>query len=220
MQRHYPDEAWQYLSPQLSDARREKLLKASASRTRFVRLVIQDVHQPHNISACVRSAEAFGIQNIDVVNLNTKFSLSTVARGVDKWVHINQHASIEACAKSLHDQGYVIAAAWPQANAVPLNDLPLDRPIAVVFGNEHLGLAAPWREHADISFTIPMYGLVESLNISVSAAITLHELTQRARQSLASERYFLSQIERQALLNEWVCGQFDSWKLQLERLRK
>jgi tRNA (guanosine-2'-O-)-methyltransferase len=215
-----PEDAWALLSPQLTDHRRERMLKTAEQRTRRVRLVVQDVHQPHNVSACIRSAEAFGIQDIDVVSLTTKFNASTVARGVDEWVDITKHESEDSCIESLRRQGYLVAAAFPHGKAVSLENLAIDRPIAVAFGNEHGGLTTDWRDKADVCFTIPMFGIVESLNISVCAAITLHHLSSRARTTLGPDAYYVSTSERDKLLNKWICRQITSWPLQLPRLRE
>lgn len=215
----YPSDAWELLSPQLTDHRRQRMLNTAAKRTNHVRLVVQDVHQPHNVSACIRSAEGFGIQNIDVVTLKTKFDTSTVARGVDHWVDIKKHQTIEACVESLHSAGYVIAAAFPYGDAVTLDELPVDKPIALVFGNEHEGLDLAWRDLADIRFTIPMVGIVESLNISVCAAISMYSATQRSKAIIAPEKYFLTPGEQQLLLNQWICRQITSYEGQLTRLR-
>ncbi len=214
-----PSDAWSLLSRQLTDSRRQRMLSTAAQRTKHVRLVVQDVHQPHNVSACIRSAEGFGIQNIDVVTLSTKFNASTVAKGVDEWVDIAKHTTVDACIESLHLQGYIVAAAFPHGNAVSLEELPINRPIAVAFGNEHAGLDTEWRDKADLCFTIPMFGIVESLNISVCAAITMHDLTSRARRELSEETFYLSQSEQQDLLNKWICRQITSWPKQLPRLR-
>ena len=215
-----PSDAWKLLSPQLTDKRRERMLKTVGQRTNHVRLIVQDVHQPHNVSACIRSAEAFGVQNIDVVTLSTKFNPSTVARGVDEWVSIKKHESIPACITDLKQRGYLIAAAFPHGNAVSLHELPVDKPIAVAFGNEHEGLDSTWRDAADLCFTIPMFGIVESLNISVCAAITLHELTTKSRNTLPHDRYHLSPADQERLLNSWICRQITSWHQQLPRLRE
>lgn len=214
-----PLDAWDLLSPQLTDKRRDRMLATAANRTQFVRLAIQDVHQPHNVSACIRSAEAFGVQSVDVVTLKGKFSTSTVARGVDEWVDIYRHDSVDQCIQHLHDSGYIVAAAFPHGQAVALEDLPIDKPIAVVFGNEHEGLALEWREKADLCFTIPMYGIVESLNISVSAAITLHSLTSRIRKAHNPQSFHLSSTDQKRLLNNWICRQIKTWPSQLPRLR-
>lgn len=160
------------------------------------------------------------MQDIDVITLAGKFNASTVARGVDEWVDIHRHESVDQCISQLHEKGYVVAAAFPHGDALNLEQLPIDRPIAVAFGNEHAGLDLEWREKADVCFTIPMFGIVESLNISVSAAITLHHLTSKLRQTVNPDQYSLGARERQSLLNHWICRQIKTWPLQLPRLRQ
>ncbi len=214
-----PFDAWDLLSPQLTEKRRCRMLSTIAKRTKHIRLVVQDVHQPHNVSACIRSAEGFGIQKIEVVNLKTKFDTSTVARGVDSWVDIQKHASVESCIEKLHQEGFIVAAAFPHGKAVSLEDLPVDKPIALVFGNEHEGLLDSWRTLSDIQFTIPMSGIVESLNISVSAAVSMYTTSQRAQKAVPQETYFFSADEQKNILNRWICGQITSWKGQLKILR-
>lgn len=215
----YPKDAWDLLSPQLTESRRSRMLATVARRTRHVRLVVQDIHQPHNVSACIRSAEGFGVQNIEVVTLKTKFDTSTVARGVDHWVDIKRHETVEACVASLHDQGYLVAAAFPYGDACLLDELPVDKPIALVFGNEHEGLDCSWRTLSDVRFTIPMAGIVESLNISVCAAVSLYAVTQRAKALLPVEKYNLSRVDQGELLNQWICRQIPTWDAQLKHLR-
>ncbi|NDE15053.1 TrmH family RNA methyltransferase [bacterium] len=214
----YPADAWELLSPSMTEARRERLLRAANNRTGQIRLVVQDIHHPHNVSACLRSAEAFGVADVDVVCLKEKFRPSTVAKGVADWLRIHKFDSIDACVAHLRAKGYVLAAGYPDAK-VSMFDLPVDRPVAVVFGNEHEGVAREWRDHIDIPFTIPMVGLVESLNISVSAAVTLNQLTRKARQELGDGRYLLPEAERNALLSAWACRQLRSWETQIENLR-
>lgn len=194
-------------------------MSVASQRTRHIRLVIQDIHQPHNVSACLRSAEAFGVQDCDVVTLSEKFKPSGVARGVNAWLKINRYQEIASCVKSLRADGYKIVAGIPIQTACPLEEIPVDQRIAVVFGNEHDGIAKEWLDHVDFPFTIPMVGQVESLNISVSAAITLHSLTERARRELASDTYHLSSEEQRLILNEWACNHFRSWPALVERVR-
>lgn len=217
--KHVPEDAWDLLSSQLTETRKRRMIETAARRTKHVRLVVQDVHQPHNVSACIRSAEGFGIQNIDVVTLKSKFNASTVARGVDHWVDITRHTDVHECVRHLKDQGYVIAAAFPHGDAVALEQLPVDKPIALVFGNEHDGLDSEWRRQADVCFTIPMVGIVESLNISVCAAVSMYSVTQRAKGVLGPSRYCIGETSQKELLNRWICRQITSWEPQLERLR-
>jgi tRNA (guanosine-2'-O-)-methyltransferase len=212
-----PD-AWRLLAPRLTDTRRRKMEQAAAARTRRIRLVVQDVHNPHNVSACLRSADAFGVQDVDVVTLKEKFRASTVARGVTGWLTVRRHVTVPECVAELRKDGYFIVAGVPRPDAVSLYDLPVDKKLAVVFGNEHEGISKEWLEHVDHPFTIPMVGLVESLNISVCAAITLSHLTRAARLALPGP-YHLPDAEREALLNEWICRQIPSWQAELARLR-
>ena len=200
-----PGDLWRSLIPRLTPERVAKLERAAALRTNHFRLVVQDIHHPHNVSACMRSAEAFGVLGVDVVNIKEKFSPSTVARGVASWIQIRKFKSPETCIDNLKHNGYLIATGVPYDAAYTLPQIPVDRPVAVVFGNEHDGVDRCWLEKADLSFTIPMDGLVESLNISVSAAITLFTLTQKAKsQLIAPGAYYLRDQERLSLLDEWA----------------
>lgn len=215
----FPADAWMLMHSMLTDQRRERMLHAAENRTRFVRLVVQDVHDPHNVSACLRSAEAFGLQDVDVVTLHETFRASTVARGVNHWLTVRKHKSIAGCAAELRSHGFRIVAGVPKPGAKALDQLPLDKPIAVVFGNEHQGIDAEWHQHIDEPFTIPMVGMVESLNISVSAAIAMHQLTKSARERVAPASYFLKDDERNALLCSWICRQIPAWPDICARLR-
>ena len=215
----FPGDAWELLSPLLTPTRRARLAAVAAARTRHVRLVVQDIHQPHNVSACLRSADAFGVQEVDVVTLRERFKASTVAKGVSHWLTVNRHHDVAACAAALRQGGYRIYAGVPLPGAKPLGELPVDRRIAVVFGNEHDGIDPAWHQHIDQPFTIPMAGMVESLNISVCAAITLQSLTERARAAVPAADFLLPEAERRQVLNAWVCRQFNSWPELLQRLR-
>ncbi len=215
----YPKDAWELLNPRFTDKRRERMLDIVQKRTEHIRLVVQDIHHPHNVSACIRTAEACGIQLNDVVTLKESFKPSTVARGVANWLTINRYYEIKECIKELRKGGYKIVAGIPKPGAVSLYDLPVDQPLAVVFGNEHAGIDNAWLEEIDYTFTIPMVGMVESLNISVSAAVTLHHLTKTARDQLG-DKYTISNEKQQALLNEWACKGVRSYELELENLRK
>ena len=209
---------WQNLKPYLTPERQEKMVRTAQKRTRHVRLVVQDVHHPHNVSACMRSAEGMGIQNIDVVNLAEPFRATTVARGVVGWLDVQKHPSVEGCAQSLHEQGFKIAAALPDRRAVPLGELPVDQPIALVFGNEHSGVAPEWENHLDYRFTIPMTGMAQSFNISVSAAISIYDIMRRSFEQ-HGEKLYISNAEQEKLLGSWAYDQLDSADEILKRLQ-
>jgi tRNA (guanosine-2'-O-)-methyltransferase len=188
----------------MSENRIMRLERAAKARTQHITLIVQDIHHPHNVSACLRSAEAFGILDVHIVLMKEKFEPSTVTRGVDRWIHIHKHHSVDEAAQNLKKQGYKIAAASVLPGSRPLQEIPVTDKIAVVFSNEHAGLHPDWQKHLDYSFTIPMVGLVESLNVSVSAAITMYTLTQKALKEVSQEKYLLSPAAHEGLLEEWA----------------
>ena len=215
----FPRDAWELFRERLTPARSAKLARVAASRTRRIRLVLQDLHDFHNIAACLRSAEAFGIAAVDVVDRKSRFLNSTVSRGARDWLIVKRWGSEQECAAALHADGYRIIGAYPDADATPLPAVPVTTPLAVVFGNEKEGLSPEWKTAIDERFTIPMVGMVESFNISVAAAITLYDLTSRARTTLPEGQYHLSDGERRDLLCGWVCRSIPHFEGELERLR-
>jgi tRNA (guanosine-2'-O-)-methyltransferase len=218
---HYPSDAWELLSPRLSPVRRERMQHVASQRTRHLRLVLQDVFDPHNVGACLRSAEAFGVLCCDQVNLYQKFGkISTVSRGADQWLEVRRFTDLDLYIQGLRANGFRIAAAYPPGGTtMPLEALPLDAPLAVVFGNEREGLHKAWQDQVDYRFTIPMYGMVESFNISVSAALTLHTLTERCRTELPAEKFLLDAAAQKRLLDQWICRHSHNPDDELTRLR-
>lgn len=212
-----PQDLFEVLKERLTPHRAEVMERAVARRTNQIRLVVQDIHQPHNVSACLRSAEAFGIQHIEIVTMTESFKASTVAKGVNHWLTIRRHHTVHECAKALKDEGFKLFTALPRPDASPLGKLPVTTPIAVVFGNEHAGVHADWDQYLDGAFTIPMAGVVESLNISVAAAVTMYDLTRRAQEECSD--YFLGDSEQVDLLNTWVSRQIATWPEEYEHLK-
>lgn len=201
-----PEDTWEILSPELTKKRKDKIEQVSRARTSHIALVLQDVANEHNVCACLRSAEAFGIQNVYVVNEKKNHRLSTVAKGSSSWLTVHNFRTIEECSAALKARSYKLAAAVPAQNSVPLQELELKDPVAVLFGNEHDGLSQEWKNYVDLYFTIPMFGFVESLNISVGAAITVQYLAHKAKLKLGEEKFFLSESERVSLLNQWAAA--------------
>lgn len=217
----FPSDAWDLLKARLSDERRERMETVAAHRTDHLRLVIQDVHDPHNISACMRSAEAFGLMHCDVVNVKHAFKKpSGPARGAASWLCVKKWKSIEECVRELRSQGYKIAAGYPAQEAESIHHMPVREKVAVIFGNEHAGVSGEWTPHIDYKFTIPMVGMVESLNISVSAALTMFELRRRSLESIGDKAFYIDAPQQKLLLNEWICRKVASHQMELERLRE
>ncbi|MGB7785406.1 MAG: RNA methyltransferase [Salinimicrobium sp.] len=173
----------EHLETFLTPRRKELFHKVIDQRTDHFTVVTEDVYQLHNTSAVIRSCDVFGIQNIHVVEeVNLKRIDREIAMGAQKWVDVNRYTSTEDCIKSLREKNYRIVATSPH-EGVPLQDFDIHRPAALFFGTEKNGLSEEVLREADEFITIPMVGFTESLNISVSAAIILQDLTARLRRS-------------------------------------
>jgi tRNA (guanosine-2'-O-)-methyltransferase len=179
-----PARACAALGPLLLDDRRARIDAAAQSRLSGLRVVIENLHDPHNGAAVLRSAEAFGIQRIDVIDGSKPFRFSpTVTQGCEKWLDVVRHRTLAAALATLRADGFLIYAAVPDATAV-LDELDFARPAAVMVGNEHAGLSAAAIAAADVRFAIPMYGMTRSLNLSVAAALTVERAATLRRRAL------------------------------------
>jgi tRNA (guanosine-2'-O-)-methyltransferase len=198
---------WDYYHEYVTPERRARLTQVLGQRTRRIAVVLDDVRQSHNVSAVLRSCDAFGIQDVHVLEPVESFDPSTkVALGAERWLTIRREIGDGATGRGiaqLKDRGYRIVATVPPGDgAVPFDELEFDRPIAIVFGNEKEGISEEMTDAADLLTTIPMCGFVESLNISVAAALVVHSLSSRLRQTRDDWR--LSREEFDELLFEWT----------------
>ncbi len=204
MNRELEDYLTSYLTPQ----RRLLLEQVLSQRIGYAAVILEDIYDPHNANAVIRSAEAMGIQKIFVIENRNRFQLSRgVARGAYKWVTVERYGNnindnLEQCIRRVKSAGYRVYAATPHERAMSLEDIPLDHPVALMFGSEQKGLSAAALEAADGVFHIPMYGFTESFNISVSAAISLYSLTARIRATIPN--WQLPEAERNELRALWV----------------
>ncbi|SOC81471.1 tRNA (guanosine-2'-O-)-methyltransferase [Salinimicrobium sediminis] len=173
----------EYLESFLTESRKELFKIVLSQRTNHFTVATQDVYQLHNTSAVIRSCDVFGVQNVHVVEeVNLKKIDREIAMGAQKWVDINRYTSTEDCIDTLRNEGYRIIATSPH-KGIMLQDFDISRPAALFFGRETEGLSEEVLEEADEFLQIPMVGFTESLNISVSAAIILQDVTARLRRS-------------------------------------
>jgi len=173
-----------FLENILTDNRKERFLEVLANRTKHFTVAVEDVFQLHNTSAVMRSCEVFGIQELNVIEERFGKRIDKqIAMGAQKWVDINRHDSVSGCIASLKEQGYQIIATTPHEKDGVLEDFDISKPSALFFGTEKEGLSEEVMQKADGFLKIPMVGFTESLNISVSAAIIIQDLTNRLRRS-------------------------------------
>jgi tRNA (guanosine-2'-O-)-methyltransferase len=178
----------EYLLTYVSNHKRALFDEKIRFRTKYMTVVLEDIFQPHNASAVLRTCDCFGVQDIHIIENQNKYEVNPdVALGSSKWLSLHKYNTGEEntvlAYKTLKEQGYRIVATTPHKNDVVLEDLPLDQKTALVFGTEMRGLTNWAIENADAWVKIPMYGFTESFNISVSAAIILHHLSEKLRKS-------------------------------------
>jgi tRNA (guanosine-2'-O-)-methyltransferase len=174
------------LGPLLLDDRRARIDAAAASRLSGLRVVIENLHDPHNGAAVLRSAEAFGVQRLEVIETVEPFRYSsTVTQGCEKWLDVVRHKTLAAAVAGLRADGFALYAAVPGA-PVALDDLDFSRLAAVMVGNEHEGLTAEAIAAADVRFGIPMHGLTQSLNLSVATALIVERASTLRRRALGA----------------------------------
>lgn len=168
----------QLLEPMVVPRRRERIRSVVDARVGSVSVVLDAPHDPHNGGAIVRSCDAFGVQYVHVVPRNEDFLVSSgVTTGTERWIDINVHSSPKDAIGALRAKDYELIGTHPEGELQPADLASIPR-IALVLGNEHDGICAELSSKISRSVRIPMRGFVESLNVSVSAAILLEAATR------------------------------------------
>jgi tRNA (guanosine-2'-O-)-methyltransferase len=196
------------LSGFITQRRRERFERVLDFRTRYITLVLEDIYQSHNASAVLRTCECFGIQDVHIIeNRNTYNINPDVVLGAAKWLNLKKYNRLDynsnEAIRDLRERGYRIIATTLNEKAVALNNFNLHKgKCALFFGTELTGLTDQMLDQADEVLQIPLYGFTESLNISVSAAIILNQLTMLLHWS--DLPWQLSKAEREELLVDWL----------------
>jgi len=206
----------EYLSEFTSKKRMELLKHVLSNRTRYLTVVLEDIFQPQNASAVLRSCDCFGVQDVHIIENTNKFSVNPrVVMGATKWLTLYKHNkhdyNTKATIELLRSQGYRIVATSPHTYVTTLNDFDVEKgKVALFFGTELTGLSREVLDNADEYLMIPTLGFSESLNISNSAAICLQTLSNKLREY--NINYSLSYEEQQRLLHHWLRQSIKSWK--------
>ncbi|MGA2297148.1 MAG: RNA methyltransferase [FCB group bacterium] len=190
-----------------TDERYERTKNVLEKRQTTLTVVLENIDDPHNLSACLRSCDAVGILEVNVIynagqpfpKLGEKSSASS-----RKWVNIKRFDSVKECYNSLRGEDKKIYTTHLTKDAVSIYDLNLTEPVALVFGNEHSGVSDEAVELADGNFLIPQVGMIQSLNISVACAVSVYEAF---RQRNNADIYNKPQLDENLLnqyLNEWL----------------
>ncbi len=166
------------LEPLTLPARQLRIREAISQRLSSVTLVMDEPNDPHNGAAIVRSADAFGVQQVHVVPREERFAVATgVARGSERWVDVIVHPTAQEAAHHLDALGFTLVTTHPEGELLPEALARVER-VCLVFGNEHDGIGEELSRAAPLSVRVPMRGFAESLNVSVSAGILLEAATR------------------------------------------
>jgi len=190
----------------MTPERRAKLLEVLKKRQTDLTVVLENVFDPHNISAVMRTCDAVGVQEIYI--LNTKIPRhkkwgAKSSSSAAKWLTIYQFENAEECFSSLRKRYSKILTTHLSSDAVDLYDIDFTTSIALIFGNEHSGVSEEIRELADGNFIIPQSGIIRSLNISVACAVTLYEAFRQKNKAGHYNREGIEDVMKRDLLEKW-----------------
>ena len=218
-------EAWlrerlDYMTQFITEERKEVLNRTVESRTHYMRILTENMFHPQNASAIMRHCEAFGIQQIHTVEDRCKFDPSVnIVRGTEKWVDVEHHETTAEALAALKAEGYRIVATTPhRCSATPESFDVTKGKFVLVFGTEHAGISEEVIAAADDFLMIPMCGMVESLNVSASAAILIYMLSERIRQQV--EGWQLSDDDKLKLLTRWTMSSVRDFEGILRRAER
>jgi tRNA (guanosine-2'-O-)-methyltransferase len=188
-----------------TERRQAKILSVLKHRQPTLKVVFENINDPHNVSAILRTCDAVGIPKVSLVyyiepfpRIGKKSSASAF-----KWIEKEKFKSVEQCYHDLRKDGFSIYASCLSDDAVDFYDLDLTEKTAIVMGNEHRGISEEAASMADKKFYIPMYGMVQSLNVSVAAAVILYEALRQRRSKGMYEEQGYTEEEMTQFLQSW-----------------
>lgn len=192
------EELTEFLGGYVTPNKRDKIERVLGERTRHLTVLLEDIYQPHNASACLRSCECLGIQDVHIVErANTYRPNNGVSLGSAKWLTMHRYHGVPSAIETLKTRGYRLVATTPNEDGYTPSTLPLDKPVVLMFGTEEHGLSDTALEAADDTLRLPMHGFTQSYNISVTVALTLSRLVERLRES--DTTWELSESQKQEL---------------------
>jgi tRNA (guanosine-2'-O-)-methyltransferase len=191
----------------MTSEREQRIKNVLDKRQNDLTVVMENVFDPHNISAVMRTCDAVGIQ--DVYVLNTKISKhkkwgARSSSSASKWLTVHQYTDATACFSELRREYPLILTTHLSASAISLYEIDFTSPVALVFGNEHDGVSEEIRALADANFVIPQTGMIRSLNISVACAVSLYEAFRQKNAASHYEKIKLAKTQYDTLWNQWV----------------
>lgn len=198
----------EYLGRYISDNKKALFEQVIGLRTRYITVVLEDLYQPQNASAVLRTCECFGIQEVNIIENQHRFKVNPkVVIGASKWITVKKFSGkgdpSKRCIEQLRSEGYRIVATSPAREGTPLERVDVSAgKMAIIIGSEEAGLSRKIIDMADEQLFIPMFGFTESFNVSVATAIILAELLKKVRGSGVEWR--LDEDEKLGVLLGWA----------------
>ena len=189
----------------LTDRRIKKIRSVIESRQNSLTVVLENIHDPHNVSAILRTCDAAGILKVSLLYYIESFPKigKKSSASAFKWVEREKFKSVDDCYTSLREKGFTIYASQVSGDSKDIYDLDFTKSTAIVLGNENRGISDEAAKFADERFVIPMYGMVQSLNVSVSAAITIYEAVRQRQLKGMYNNSELSDKQIEDEINKW-----------------
>jgi tRNA (guanosine-2'-O-)-methyltransferase len=190
----------------MTPERSEKLIKVLSKRQANLTVVLENVDDPHNVSAVLRTCDAVGIQDVYVLTTkiprHKKWGYRSSSSAL-KWLTIHEFDHLENCVTALRKNFNTILTTHLSSDAVSLHDINFTQSVALVFGNEHAGVTDEFRALADGNFVIPQMGIIQSLNISVACAVSIYEAMRQKMNAGHYGQSTLPPAQMNALLEQW-----------------
>ena len=208
------------LSDVINDDRIERLQEVLNQRTRYLTVVLDDIFQPQNSSAVIRTCECIGIQDLHIIeDRNEHKTNRDVVKGSSKWISLKQYKNNRTdCMEKLKTNDYKIVAMTLSEDSIPLESLPVNEKLALCFGCEETGLDKEIEDNADYKVQIPINGFTQSYNISVSASISLYYLYNKIKET--NQNWQLSAEEKEELLIDWLSKSTPTGKVLLDKYKE
>lgn len=189
----------------LTEKRLQKITKAASARQFSLTIVLENIHDSHNVSAIIRSCDAVGILKVNLLYTIESFpKLSRISSAsASKWVEIEKFKSVDECVSSLKKNGFTIYSSFLDPDAKSLYQLDLTGKVAIVIGNEHRGVSDEMKNKSDGIFYIPMKGMIQSLNASVATAVSLFEALRQREIKNMYDKPELAPAELDKLIDKW-----------------
>jgi tRNA (guanosine-2'-O-)-methyltransferase len=192
--------------PIATDKRKNKIISVVSARQYSLTVVLENIHDPHNVSAILRTCDAVGIPKVSLLYNVEKFPRigKKSSASANKWIERDKFTTVEECYANLRNNGFLVYASSLNTDSKSLYELNLTKEIAIILGNEHRGISQEAEEQADKTFYIPMYGMVQSLNVSVAAAVILYEALRQRKLKGMYDKSQLSSKELENKIKEWI----------------